>query len=133
MHTPSWIKPAFWGVVVGAAAWWIVLAAGLGWISPAAAKKMADDQAQTAMVEVASPYCVSRFEQQSNAVASWQALKKSAADYSQDDFIKKGGWTALPGQKVDPAATDAIASACATNLLSLKEINGVKLDAAKSS
>lgn len=133
MRIPSWVKPGFWGLVLGAVAWWIVLAAGLGWVSPAAAKKMANDQMQAAEVAMVSPYCVSRFEQQANAVASWQALKKSAADYNQDDFIKKGGWTALPGQKVDPGVVDAIASACATNLLSLKEINGVKLDATKSS
>jgi hypothetical protein len=125
---PSWIKPALWGVVAGAIAWWIVLGAGLGWVSPTTAQKMASDKVQAAVVAVASPYCVSRFEQQANAVASWQALKKSASDYTQDDFIKKGGWAMLPGAKLDSDVADAIASACATNLLSLKEINGVKLD-----
>jgi len=125
---PSWIKPAFWGVVAGAIAWWVVLGAALGWVSPATAQKMASDKAQAAVVAVASPFCVARFEQQANAVASWQALKKSAADYSQDDFIKKGGWEALPGEKIDSDVADAIASACATNLLNLKAINGVKLD-----
>lgn len=132
MRIPSWFKPAFWGAVLGAAAWWIVLATGLGWISSTAAKKLANDQTQAAVVAVASPYCVSRFEQQPDAVKSWQALKKSAADYDQNDFIVKGGWSALPGQKVDPAIATAIAGACATDLLSLKEINGVKLDSAKS-
>ncbi len=128
MKIPSWIKPAFWGLVVGAIAWWIVLAAALGWVSPTTATKMADNQVQTALVAFASPLCVSRFERQANAVSSWQALKKSAADYGQDDFIKKGGWSALPSQKIDSDTANAIASSCATTLLSLKEINGVKLD-----
>jgi hypothetical protein len=131
MGIPSWVKPGIWGVVLGALAWWGVLSWGLGWVSAGTAKQLADNQTQAAVVAAASPYCVARFEQQPNAVASWQALKKSAADYDQSDYIEKGGWAALPNQKPDSDMTAAVADACATQLLALKQLDGVTLTSLK--
>ena len=109
MKIPSWVKPGIWGMGLGAAAWWAVLAGGMGWMSGSAAKQLAENQTQPAVVAAATPYCVARFEQQSNAVTSWQALKKSASDYNQTDFVKKGGWATLSGQKLDSEITSAVA------------------------
>jgi hypothetical protein len=131
MRIPSWVKPGFWGVVLGALAWWGVLAWGFGWVSARTAKELADDQTQAAVVAVASPYCAARFEQQANAVASWQALKKSADDYNQDEYIEKGGWVALPATRAVRDYADAVASACATQILALKQLNGVTLSSLK--
>jgi hypothetical protein len=131
MSIPPWVKPGFWGLVLGAFAWWGVLAWGLGWMSPATARQMADDQIQNAVIAVASPYCTERFEQQANAVTSWQALKKSADNYDQSSFIEKGGWVDLPKAKPVSDLADAVANACATQLLALKQINGVKLSSLK--
>jgi len=131
MNIPSWIKPGIWGAVLGAVAWWGVLSWGFGWMSAGGAKQLADDQTQTAVVAAATPYCVARFEQQPNAVASWQALKKNEADYNQSDYVKKGGWVALPTEKPDSDMTDAVADACAKQLLALKQLNGVKLSSTK--
>ena len=128
---PAWIKPAFWGVIGGALVWWGVLAWGLGWVSPSNAKTMADQQTQSAVVAATSPYCVSRFELQPNAVAAWQMLKKSADNYNQDGFLVKGGWTAAPGSTSNADFASAIADSCATKLLALKELGGVKLSSAK--
>jgi hypothetical protein len=128
---PSWVKPGIWGIVIGAVAWWGVLSWGFGWMSAGSAKQLADNQTQTAVVASATPYCVTRFEQQVNPVASWQALKKSEADYDQGDYIKKGGWATVPDQKPDSETTSAVAVACATQLLALKELNGVKLSSAQ--
>ena len=131
MEIPSWVKPGIWGVVLGAVVWWGVLSLGLGWMSAGTAKRLADDQTQTAVVAAATPYCVARFEQQPNAVASWQALKKSEGNYDQSDYVMKGGWAAVPDQKPDSDITSAVANACATQLLALKEINGTTLISAK--
>ncbi len=131
MRIPLWIKPGIWGAVLGALVWWAVLAYGFGWVSAGAAKTLADSQTQSAVVAVAAPDCVGRFEQQANAVASWQALKKSADNYNQTDFIEKGGWIALPGQKTDSDLSGAVADACATQLLALKQIKGVTLSSLK--
>jgi len=131
MAIPSWVKPGAWGVALGALAWWAVLSLGFGWMSPGAAKNLADNQTQTAVVSAATPYCVARFEQQANAVASWQALKKSGDDYDEGDYISKGGWATVPGQEPDSDTTSAIANACATKLLALTELDGTKLSSAK--
>jgi hypothetical protein len=131
IQIPEWIQPAFWGVIFGAVAWWGVLAWGLGWVSPGSASAMAQQQTQAAVVAAVSPYCLSRFEQQPNAAAVWKKLKASAANYNQDDFLVKGGWTALPGSKLDTDTARAVADNCATELLALKELGGVKLSSAQ--
>lgn len=128
---PAWIKPAFWGVIGGALVWWGVLAWGLGWVSASNASTMAQQSAESAVVAATSPYCVARFEQQADAVAAWQKLKKSADNYNQDDFLVKGGWTAAPGTKASGDFANAIADSCATKLLALKQIDGTKLSSAK--
>jgi hypothetical protein len=131
MKVPSWVKPGIWGMVIGAAAWWVVLAGGLGWMSGTAAKQFADNQTLAAVVATATPYCVARFQQQPNAVTSWQALKKSAADYNQTDYVIKGGWAKLSGQKPDSDFSAAVADSCATQLLALTKIDGVNLSSPK--
>jgi hypothetical protein len=131
IEIPVWIKPAFWGVVCGALAWWAVLVWGLGWVSPSSANATAQQQTQAAVVAAVSPYCVSRFEQQPDAAAVWKKLSTSAANYNQDDFLVKGGWTALPGSKMDSDTANAVADNCATKLLALKELGGVKLSSAQ--
>jgi hypothetical protein len=131
MKIPSWVRPGIWGAIVGAVAWWTVLAFGFGWMSAGTARQLADDQTQTAVVAAATPYCIARFEQQPNAVASWQGLKKSQDNYDEGDYVKKGGWATLSGQKLNSDITSAVAEACATQLLTLKELNGVKLSSAK--
>lgn len=131
MTIPSWVKPGIWGIVIGALAWWGVLSWGFGWVSAAAAKQQADTQTQAAVVAVASPYCVARFEQQPKAVASWQALKKSADNYNQDDYIEKGGWVVLPHHSPGSGLAAAVADSCATQLLALKQLGGVTLSSLK--
>jgi hypothetical protein len=127
MTIPVWLKPGLLGVAIGALAWWAILASGLGWVSAGTAKQMANSETQSAVVASIAAYCVSRFEQQTNAVASWRALKKAADNYNQDAFIQKGGWILLPGQKLNADTASAVADACATKLLALNQIDGVKL------
>lgn len=131
MRIPTWVTPGFWGVVLGALVWWGVLAWGFGWISAAQAKKLANDQTQAAVVAVAAPDCAARFERAADAVTDWKGLKKSADNYDQDDFIKKGGWLGLPRQEIFSSLRDAVADACATQILALKQIDGVKLSSLK--
>jgi hypothetical protein len=130
MQIPVWVKPAFWGIVVGVLGWWAVLFWGLGWMSGSAATAMAQQKAETAVVASVTPYCVHRFEQQTDPAAAWKKLKTSADNFNQDSFLVKGGWTALPGAKLDPSYADAIADSCSTRLLALKTIGGVKVSSA---
>jgi len=127
MTIPTWVKPGAWGAVLGAVAWWAVLAWGFGWVSAGTAMQTASDQTEAALVAAVAPYCVSRFEQQANAVDTWKALKKSANDYTQTDFLRKGGWVELPGQKLPADVVGQVADHCATQLLALKQLDGVQL------
>ncbi|MDP2655408.1 MAG: hypothetical protein Q8P17_02550 [bacterium] len=124
---PVWVEPSLWGVVVGAAVCWVTLSSGFGWMSEGTAKKMAVQQTQEAVVAYATPACVARFEKQPNAVDAWKVLKKTDS-WSQGDVIKKGGWVTEPGQKLDSVdIADTIARNCATQLVELKTLGGVKL------
>lgn len=131
MSIPAWVKPGAWGVVIGAFAWWAVLAFGFGWVSPGTARQRAENETQAAVVAAAAPDCVARFEHQANAVSSWKALQKSAADYDQNTYLEKGGWVVLPKQGPAAGMDDAVADSCATQLLALKQLDGVKLSSLK--
>lgn len=126
----SWIEPVFWGVVAGALGLWAILAFGFGWMSAGNAAKMSTQKAQDAVVAYATPVCVARFEQQPNAVAAWQTLKK-ADDWNRGDLVVKDGWVAEPGQKLDDNIANAVASNCAEKIMSLKTLAGVQLDTKK--
>ncbi len=126
-EVPVWIKPALWGSAVGAVVWWIVLSSGFGWVSAGTAKQMSAQKTQDAVVAYATPACVARFERQPNAVAAWKTLNKTE-EWGRSEVIEKGGWIAEPGQKLD--STDiagTIARNCATQLIELKTLGGVKL------
>jgi hypothetical protein len=125
---PDWFQPAMIGLVAGAAVWWIVLAMGLGWMSPDTAAQQSVKQAQAAVVAYATPLCVARFQSQPNAVAVWNRLHQVKEEWSWADFIEKeNGLIAQPAQPLSSDTTAAIASGCATEVLKLKSIGGVKL------
>jgi len=128
MRMPGWTEPAVWGVLGGALGWWLVLAYGFGWMSAGTATKMSTQKAQDAVVAYATPACVARFERQPNAVAAWDALKKTE-DWSRGDLVVKDGWVAEPSQKIDSDTANAVASTCATQILALKTLGGVQLGA----
>jgi hypothetical protein len=123
---PDWMRPAAWGVAAGALGWWLILASGFGWVSASGATKMATQQAQDAVVAYATPACVARFERQPNAAAAWQGLQK-ADSWNRNDLVVKDGWVGEPSQKLDSDIANAIADSCATQILALKTLNGVKL------
>ena len=123
---PSWTEPAVWGLIVGIVGCWLLLAYGFGWMSPVAAEKISTQKAQDALIAYATPACVARFERQPNAVAAWEALKKTD-DWSRGELVVKDGWVTGPGQKLNSDTAKAVASACATKILALKTLAGVQL------
>lgn len=126
MKMPSWTEPVVWALVIGAVGWWLILAYAFGWMSAGAAAKMSTQKARDAVVAYATPVCMARFERQPNAVSAWQTLKKTD-EWNQGDLVVKDGWVAEPGQKLDPDTANAIANTCATKILALKTLGGVKL------
>jgi hypothetical protein len=116
MKVPSWCKPAFWGIVVGAVgimtigfAWW-------GWVLGSTAEQMAKDRGASAVTAVLVPLCVERFMGQTDAALKLTEFQKGAS-WQQSQVIEKGGWATATGT-TDPIA--AVARACAQQLANRK-------------
>jgi cold shock CspA family protein len=116
MHVPQWLKPACWGVVVGALGIMIVGFAWGGWVLGSTAEKMAQDRADGAVTAVLVPICVERFMGQAEAAAKLAAFQKTGS-WQQSQLIAQGGWATATGSK-DPNA--AVARVCAQQLANSK-------------
>jgi hypothetical protein len=116
MHAPQWLKPAFWGVVVGAIGIMILGFAWGGWVLGSTAEKMAKERADGAVTAILVPICVERFMGQADAAAKLAAFQKTVS-WQQSQLIEKGGWATATGSK-DPNA--AVARVCAQQLANSK-------------
>jgi pimeloyl-ACP methyl ester carboxylesterase len=105
------------GIAVGAIAAMVIGFSWGGWVTGGTAAKLADEQADTAVVAALTPVCVEKFMQSSDATANLAALKKISSTWEQGDFLAKGGWATRPGA----AASDyQLARACAEKLAQAK-------------
>lgn len=116
MHLPQWLKPAFWGVVVGALGIMILGFAWGGWVLGSTAEQMAQERADGAVTAVLVPICVERFMGQADAAAQLAAFQNTAS-WQQSQVIAKGGWATATGSP-DPNA--AVARMCAQQLANNK-------------
>ena len=116
MKVPPWLKPACWGVVVGAVGIMILGFAWWGWVLGSTAERMAKEQADAAMTAVLVPICVERFMGQADAAAKLAAFQRRAA-WQQSQLIEKGGWATATGSTSPNAA---VAKACAQELVKIK-------------
>ena len=116
MHVPQWLKPAFWGIVVGALGIMILGFAWWGWVLGSTAERLAKDRADGAVTAVLVPICVERFMGQAEAAAKLAEFQRSAS-WQQSQLIEKGGWATTTGSK-DPNA--AVARVCAQQLANSK-------------
>jgi hypothetical protein len=116
MKVPQWLKPAFWGVVVGALGIMIMGFSWGGWVLGSSAERMATDRADGAVTAVLVPICVERFMGQADAAAKLAAFQRSGS-WQQRQAIEQGGWATATGSK-DPNA--AVARVCAQQLANSK-------------
>ena len=116
MRVPQWLKPACWGVVVGALGIMILGFAWGGWVLGSTAERLAKDRADGAVTAVLVPICVERFMGQAEAAAKLAEFQRSAS-WQQSQLIEKGGWATTTGSK-DPNA--AVARVCAQQLANSK-------------
>ncbi|MCL4745023.1 MAG: hypothetical protein KJZ83_06370 [Burkholderiaceae bacterium] len=116
MKIPIETKPAFWGVVGGAAALAVAGFGWGGWVTGGAAETASLQRADKAVVVALAPVCVEKFNQAGEVSANLAALKL-ADSWSRGDFVEKGGWATLPGSS-SPAQVSAVAQACAVLLAS---------------
>jgi len=116
MQVPQWVKPAFWGVVVGALGMMIIGFSWWGWVLGSTAERMATERAGAAVTAVLVPICVERFMGQADAAVKLEEFQRSAS-WQQSQLIEKGGWATATGSK-DP--NSAVARVCAQQLANTK-------------
>ncbi len=111
-----WLKPAVWGVVVGAAVTMIVGFSWMGWVGGGTAERMAVERANSAVIVALTPSCVASFMQQPNAVAKLAEFRKIDS-WKQRQFVEEGGWATPRGDKTP---NSGVATACAEQLVKAK-------------
>jgi hypothetical protein len=116
MHVPQWVKPAVWGVVVGALGMMIIGFSWWGWVLGSTAEKMASERAGVAVTAVLVPICVEGFMGQVDAAVKLAEFQKTAS-WRQSRVIEEGGWATATGSNTPDSA---VASACARQLANIK-------------
>ena len=116
MQIPVWLKPGLWGAASGAIVMAIVGFSQLGWKTEGTAEQLAQDRANTAVVEALVPFCVAKaqMDTQQAALASFQAEQSS---YSRSDLVVKAGWATLGIAK---SPDSSLARACSAKLYGMK-------------
>jgi hypothetical protein len=115
MHVPQWLKPGFWGIVVGALGIMILGFAWWGWVLGSTAERLATDRADSAVTAILVSICVERFMGQTDAAVKLTEFQEGAS-WQQHHVIEQGGWATATGSQ-DPNA--AVARACAQRLARL--------------
>ena len=114
---PEWVKPGFWGAVVGAVVLAIV-AFSAGWVvTSSTAEVMAERKAEKAVISSLTPICVAQFKSTANKPTHLAALQEERS-WQRGDYIEKQGWATMPGG-TEP--NEEVASACAEELLKLSQ------------
>jgi hypothetical protein len=117
MQVPSEVKPALWGAVGGAIALAVVGFTWGGWMTTGNARKLADEQADVAVVAALAPICVEKFLTNGDARVNLTALQKISSSWEQGEFLQKGGWATRPG---GTSSDYRLARACADKLVAAK-------------
>ena len=107
------MKTVLWSAIGGALVWWIILGAVFGWMPAGSAEKKAGEQAEAAVLDVLTPICVARFQQDGGKAQKLEALKKENA-WRRDDFVTQQGWATMLGAE---APERGVAIACANQIL----------------
>ena len=112
MNTPDWLKPGFFGAVVGAIALAIVGFSWGGWMTVSAADKMASDHAKLEVLAALVPICLEQSKQDPQLTETLAELKATSG-YKRSDMLMDTGWATMPGSS-DPDRQ--VASACMEKL-----------------
>jgi hypothetical protein len=113
MKVPPWVKPAWWGVVVGAVGIMILGFSWWGWVLDSPAERMAKAQADDAVTAILVPSCVERFMGQAD-VAAKLAEFQNTVSWRHSQLLEQGGWATMAGSN---SPNSAVAKACAQQLV----------------
>ena len=110
MQTPTWLKPAIMGAIVGGIATMIVGFNYGGWYLGSSAETLAQKQSTAAVTAALVPVCVGQSQADPKRVTKLKAFSAIKSSYEQRDFVMKAGWATMP--KADAPNQD-LTSACA--------------------
>jgi hypothetical protein len=113
MKFPASTEPFLFGALAGAIALAIIGFNWGGWVTNGTAQQRASAYAEQAKVDLLTPICVARFQEDPNAKASLAALMAKDR-WDQADYVTKGGWATIPGSAAEPNRD--VAEACAKTL-----------------
>ena len=99
------IKFGVWGFICGAVVAMIIGFAWGGWTTSSTTKKMSDEVLLASQAAI----CVAQFMKDPSKLKELEAIES----YKRSEFIEKGGWDILPGQK---EASYGVRNACVTGL-----------------
>jgi hypothetical protein len=109
---PTWIKPALFGAVAGAAAIAVFGFNWGGWTTSSAAADLARKQSDAAVVAALMPYCLDRSATDPLS-ATVIAELKAATSYQRRAILENAGWATPLGAE---APNTALAQACQLKL-----------------
>src|SRR5688572_17328103 len=115
MNVPASVTPAIWGAIGGAIAAIVIGFAWGGWVTGGTAGLMETASAEAAVVQVLTPLCVAKAEQQPEKLVPL----KEASSYQRDDFVIEAGWV----DNVSEEYRTEVANSCASVL-----VEGLKAD-----
>ena len=101
-------KYGVWGVIVGAVIAMIIGFAWGGWTTSGTTTTMTEE----AVLASQAAICVAQFMKDSNHEEKLKEFEKISS-WKRAEFIEKGGWDKMPGQK---EADYAVSRACADGL-----------------
>ena len=102
------IKYGVWGLICGAIVAIVIGFAWGGWVTASTNQKISGE----AVLATQAAICVAQFMLEPN---NKEKLKEFEAvdSYKRDEFIEKGGWDKMPGQK---EARSGVSGACVAGL-----------------
>ncbi len=108
-ETAGKLKYGGWGLVVGAIIAMIIGFAWGGWSTSGTTQKISDE----AVLATQAAICVAQFMKQPNHEQKLKELGELDS-WKRAEYIEKGGWDRMPGQKEKPDYT--VSRACAAGL-----------------
>jgi hypothetical protein len=107
-ETEGKIKYGVWGLICGAVIAMIIGFAWGGWKTGGTTKTMTEE----AVLASQAAICVAQFMKEPNHEEKLKEFEK-ISHWDRDEFIEKGGWDKMPGQK---EADHGVARACVDGL-----------------
>ncbi len=110
-ETEGKIKYGVWGLICGAVVAMVIGFSWGGWSTSSTTQKMSGE----AVLASQAAICVAQFIKQPDSQEKLKEFEKIDS-YKRSEFIEKGGWDKMPGQK---EASSGVANACITGIEAL--------------